>query len=322
MATLPLNGVIYFITYILIKTAFQDMKFVPNNENFENPAKRPALALNNSTNIIKTPEKSLKMTSDMELSNKSLPQQLSSRAKRLQNITNKNCANTQRTLNAMHFKSPAKDAIESSQGRKTPRKNKHHPNTENISPMKGENQNQRLTRFGSNEVWRENLSSSNEKQALDLRKVKVETDEKPPNYVPNVGSRSSLQRKILFDDVPDDNTKKFDPFSPRMPLMAPSRQVLGQTLHSNSRSTMFNSPLPGDPLTLSPTDQNGSKEFRTLAPENSKDDVAGSSIVRVQNSQVGFSCLGFFFYKLIINSKMEHIFSVNFLITRFLLFFD
>lgn len=233
------------------------------------------------------------MSSDMDLSCKSIPQQMSSRAKRLQNITNKNSVNTQRTFNAMHFKSPAKDAIETSQGRKTPRKNKHDPNTENISPLKCETQNQRVARFGPNDVWKENLSSSNEKQALDLRKVKVEADEKPPNLVPipKIGSRSSLQRKILFDDVPDmpESVHKCDP--PRLPLMAPSRQVLSQTLHS-SRSPLLNSPLPADPLTLSPTDHSGSKEFRTLAPENTKDDVAGSSIVRVQNSQVSiFPCL-------------------------------
>ncbi|XP_034247738.1 cell division cycle 7-related protein kinase-like [Thrips palmi] len=259
------------------KEPVEDTKFVTHYENFENPAKRPALALSNSTNIIKTPDNPLKMSNDVDLSNKSNLQQMSSRAKRLQNITNKNCTNTQRTFNAMHFKSPVKDAIESSQSRKTPRKNKHHPNTENISPTKCENENQRLARFG------ENPTSSNEKQALDLRKVKVEAEEKPPSLVHKIGSRSSLQRKILFDDVPDDNVKKCDSFPPRFPLMAPSRQVLSQTLNSNSRSALLNSPLPADPITLSP---NGSKEFRTLAPENTKDDVAGSSIVRVQNSQV------------------------------------
>lgn len=265
------------------KDPIEDSKFVTSNDNYENPAKRPALALNNSTNIIKSPEKSVKISTDTDSSFKSISHQVSSRAKRLQNITNKNSVNSQKTLSGMPFKSPVKDVIEASQGRKTPRKNKHHPNTENISPLKSENQNQRVTRFGTNDLKKENIPSSNEKQALDLRKVKVETDEKPPCLVPKTGSRSSLQRKILFDDIPDDNVKKFDPFPPRLPLMAPSRQALSQTLHSNPRSSLLNSPLLADPLTLSP---NGSREFRTLAPENSKDDVAGSSIVRVQNSQV------------------------------------
>lgn len=273
----------------MIYSVFQDLKFAYTCDTYENPAKRPALALNNSTNIIKTPEKLHKVPTDV-LAFKSIPQLVSSRAKRLQNITNTNCSISQRTSNVsmgiMHLKSPAKDIIESCQGRKTPRKNKNHPNTENISPSRCENQDTRLARFDANDVWRDNLPSSNEKHALDLRKVKVDVDSRPVNSVPKVGTKSSLQRKILFDDLPDDNGKRYDKVPPRLPLMSSSHQFASRHLLSQASNSQMKSPS-GDSLTLSPVDQNGlGKEFRTLAPENTKDDVAGSSIVRVQNSQV------------------------------------
>lgn len=269
-------------------------------ESHENPAKRPALGLNNSNNIIKTPEKMTKPLVDMDMPYKSVPQVVSSRAKRLQNITNKNCSNAQRSastsMGVMHLKSPAKDIIESSQGRKTPRKNKNHPNTENMSPPKGEKQSntKKLSRFDGNEIWRDNMnfSSSNEKQALDLRKVKTDIDSRLPSSTSKPGSRST--RKILFDDAPDANSTANVTLTPRIPLMAHSNQVTPKHLsQASNKAAMLTSSISGaptvcDPLTLSPVDQTGGlgREFRTLAPENAKDDVAGSSIVRVQNSQV------------------------------------
>lgn len=273
------------------KESYEDLKLGFSVEPCENPAKRTALALNNSTNIIKTPEKQRRASVDVDVACKSVPQLISSRAKRLQNITNKNsCASAQKTsavsMDLMRLKSPAKDAIESSHSKKTPRKSKNHPNTENISPLKYENQlsNKKASRFDTNEIWRDEPSKVNEKHPLDLRQVKRDSDAKRP--VPQVGSKSSLQRKILFDDVPVDNSKVS-----RFSVMAPSRQAYSSSRVLTSRSrTLQNTSLTAssDSVPLSPIDQSGGfgKEFRTLAPECSTDEVAGSSIVRVQNSQV------------------------------------
>lgn len=168
--------------------------------------------------------------------------------------------------------------------------------------MKYENQNshKKSSRFDTNEIWQDNPQQNNDKLPLDLRQVKKDAELKHASSVPVVGSRSSLQRKIIFDDVPDDNNCKI----PRLPLMAPSNQlfkysssqipitpmaVTNKVLNSSSFSGISAS---CDSVPLSPVDHNGScgKEFRTLAPEYGKDDVAGSSIVRVQNSQVCMIC--------------------------------
>lgn len=262
---------------------------------FENPAKRPALAVNNSVNIIKSPEKLLKPLGDTDVVNKSVPLQVSSRAKRFLNIKNKNCSNIQRSSNAntgvMHLKSPAKEIIESCQNRKTPRKNKNHPNTENISPLKCEVLNSvKKSQFDANEIWRDTNSLNDEKHVLDLRKVKVDPDARSSSSS-KLGLKSSLQRKILFDDSTDDN-KRSVKVAPQFPFMSPSNQPPSKPSYLSTvslKETLLNHSRPSADLhSLSPTDQAGrlSKEFRTLAPENSKDDVAGSSMVRVQNSQV------------------------------------
>lgn len=248
----------------------------------ENPAKRPALALNNSTNIIKTPEKNRRDV----VATKSVPQFVSSRAKRLQNITN--CSTAQRTstvgMSTINTKSPAKDIRDPPQGRKTPRKNKK--NDENISPLKyaGMELKRDIPPFSTTNTFQAELEKmqASERQALDLRKNKVKSDSRPSSSIFKSGQKSSLQRKITFDDVPDD--KRSATLSSRMPLMHPSNHT--------ARCSPSSVPVGGlsrlpDPLTLSPVDQNGmGKEFRTLAPGNVKDDVPGSSIVRVQNSQV------------------------------------
>lgn len=277
---------------------FQEFKSGSTFDFHENPAKRQALTTNNSGNIIKTPEKSFKAMTETDVISKSVPTVMSSRAKRLQNITNKNCSITPRgsntSMGVMHVKSPAKDIIETSHVRKTPRKNKHHPNTENISPLKCENQNsvKKASHFDVNNIWKDKLPSSSEKHALDLRKVKVSDS----NSVPKAAVRSSLQRKILFDDMDEcDDRKINETLTPRLSTMSPcnqtpSRHFLGQAAVNVMRTASLNSSLTDvEPLSLSPVDQTGGlgKEFRTLAPGYAKDDAAGSSIVRVQNSQVG-----------------------------------
>ncbi|KAK3907878.1 Cell division cycle 7-related protein kinase [Frankliniella fusca] len=246
------------------KETLEDLKDGCAHGAQENPAKRPALALNNSTNIIKTPEKKRREINP----SKSAPQVISNRAKILQSITC--CSNAQKTatggLGTLNIKSPVKDTNDPPHGRKSIR-NKSHVNNENMSPLKFSGLN--ATMLKNTKTFRTLLEELQAKEALDLRKTKADTDLKPSSINFRPAQRSHLQRKITFDDVPED-FKKTAASSSSMT----SPYVCGP------------SGFP-DPLTLSPVDQNGvGKEFRTLAPGNVKDDIPGSSIVRVQNSQV------------------------------------
>jgi len=217
------------------------------------------------------------------MENKLIPSMSSARARNLQNITNIGSSNAQKApANANAFLSPTKEAVDATSAKKTPRKAR--AGVENLikSPAKS---------VDKSDIWKDKADENTNRTRFSALFSKIKTD----TEVRRSGLREPPQRKILFDDFPDPK-----PSASKLMTESRSAAILRRSLQGeNSKgieprrlaaNIVASVKSPTGPPTLERMTDSvpgpGAREFRTLVPDATKYSLPGSSIVRVQNSQV------------------------------------